>query len=417
MPAFVLGAAEVVGALGGLALVFVVLPSYAETLSRRLDFLLFRTGPAETQSIFAGGPSGFFLGPILELGFAWVLALPMLAMASWRAYRRGRSTWLLVCTYGWYFLVLAALQRRFVGELAPFFAVLAGYAFVVLLAKLDVTELSAFSRDGEIPGRDGRGSQKLLARDGGESTDRSLSLPDRSTISAIAILLLFVTSAGAVQTGVRHEQVKISDDNFRAAAWMDGYAEERGWEYPENYVLSKWGRNRMFNYFVNGEARGYGFARQNYETFLASQDPASEYRRLNDRVGFVVTKDLSQNAPPDLTYARLHHRFGSAGSGENAPGVGHYRAVYASDDGSVKVFTLVPGANVTGTAAPNETVTVSTQVEIEGGEFEYTRRVETGADGNFSVTVAHPGTYEVGNQTVTVGEDAVQNGGNVTVGA
>jgi dolichyl-diphosphooligosaccharide--protein glycosyltransferase len=196
---------------------------------------------------------------------------------------------------------------------------------------------------------------------------------------------------------------------------MDGYAEERGWESPENYVLSKWGRNRMFNYFVNGESESYWFARQNYEKFLSSREPASEYRRLNDQVRFVVTKDLNQNAPADLTYARLHNRFGSAGS-NGAPGVGHYRAVYASDDGSVKVFTLVPGANVTGTVGPNETVTVSTQVEIDGGEFEYTRRVEAGADGNFSVTVAHPGIYEVGNRTVTVGEDAVRNGGNVSVG-
>jgi dolichyl-diphosphooligosaccharide--protein glycosyltransferase len=406
MPGFMLGAAEVAGALGGLAIVFAFLPSYGERLSQRVDTLLFNSGPAETQSIFAGGPSGFFLGPILELGFAWVFALPMLVMASWRAYRRHRPAWLVVCTYGWYFLALAALQRRFVGELAPFFAMMAGYAFIVLLAKLDVIDLPAFSRDEENRGR----------RRGDSSTTRSLGLPDRSTISALAILLLFVTSAGAVQTGVRHEQVKITDDNFQAAAWIDSYSEERGLEYPENYVLSKWGRNRMFNYFVNGEARSYRFAENNYESFLSSQDPESEYRRLSDRVGFVVTKNLNQNVPQDFTYARLHHRFGSAGS-NGAPGVGHYRAVYASGDGSVKVFELVPGANVTGTAASNETVTLSTQVEIEGASFEYTRRVETGPTGNFLVTVAHPGSYEVGNRTVTVREDAVRSGGNVTVGS
>jgi dolichyl-diphosphooligosaccharide--protein glycosyltransferase len=409
MPGFVLGAAEVASALAGLVLLRTFLPSFWNRLADQTVRLLGTTGPAETQSIFAGGPSGFFLGPILEFGFAWVFAVPMLAVASWRAYRRHRPAWLVVCTYGWYFLLLAALQRRFVGELAPFFAMLAGYVFVVLLAKLDVAELLAFSRDDENRRRNGQGRDET-------PTSRSLGLPDRSTISALAILLLFVTSAGAVQTGVRHEQVKITDDNFQTAAWIDSYSEEHGLEYPENYVLSKWGRNRMFNYFVNGESRSYRFAERNYASFLSSQTPESEYHRLNDRVGFVVTKDLNQNPPANYTYVRLHQRFGSAGSGEHAPGVGHYRAVYASDDESVKVFTLVPGANVSGSATPNETVTVSTHVEIEGAEFDYQRQVKAGPDGNFSVRVAHPGTYEVGNRTVTVGEDAVQTGGNVTVG-
>jgi dolichyl-diphosphooligosaccharide--protein glycosyltransferase len=410
MPGLVLGVTEAAGALGGLAFVFTFLPAYGDRLSQRLDFLLFRSGPAETQSLFSGGPSGVFIGPILELGFAWVFALPMLAVASWRAYRRTRPAWLVVCTYGWYFLLLAALQRRFVGELAPFFAMLAGYAFVLLVAKLELTALPAFSQDGT--NRPSKGTD--LGRE--SSGARSLGVPDRSTITAVAILLLFVTSAGAVQTGVRHEQVKITDDNFRAAAWMSEYADERAWEYPENRALSKWGRSRMFNYFMNGESRSYAFARENYEPFLSSMDPESQYQELNGKIGFVVTTDLDQDVPADITYARLHQRFGSAGS-NGAPGVGHYRAVYASGDESVKVFTLVSGANLSGTATPNETVTISTRVEIDGAEFDYRRRAGTDADGDFSVTVAHPGTYEVGNRTVTVSEDAVQNGENVTVGA
>jgi dolichyl-diphosphooligosaccharide--protein glycosyltransferase len=401
MPAFVLGATEVAGVLGGLVFLQTFLPDYWAKLSSRTSYLLFRSGPAETNSLFAGGPTGFFLGPILEMGFAWVFALPMLVLASWRAYKRDRRAWLVVCTYGWYFLVLAALQRRFVGELAPFAAVLAGYAFVVVAAKLDVTRVPVFDED-----------RNARATDGGHS----LGFPDRSTITALAVLFLFVSSAGAMQTAVRHEQVKIADDKFQASVWMDGYAEDRSWECPENYVLTKWGRNRMYNYFVNRESKSYVFANRHYEAFLSSQDPESQYREMNDRVRFVVTKDLDQNVPPDFTYARLHHRFGSAGS-DGAPGVGHYRAVYASDDGSLKVFTLVPGANVTGTATPNETLTVSTRVEIEDTQFEYRRQVKVGPNGNFSVTVAHPGTYEVGEQTVTVGKETVQKGGNVTVGA
>jgi dolichyl-diphosphooligosaccharide--protein glycosyltransferase len=405
MPAFVLGGAEVAGALSGLALLPVVLPSYANRLFGRLDYLLFKSGPAETQSIFAGGPAGFFLGPILELGFAWLLAVPVLALVGWRAYRRDHVPWLVVATYGGYFLALATFQRRFVGEFAPFAAVLAGYGFVAFAAKLDV--LSAFEFGDED---DPRGS--------GESSRPELQVPDRGTVATLAVLFLFLASAGGVQSAVRHEQVKIVDDKFEAAVWMDGYADERSWEYPDNYVLSKWGRNRMYNYFVNGEAKSYAFANRHYESFLSSTDPAAQYRELRGDVGFVVTKnvDLNGQAAPKTNYARLHKRFGSAGS-DGASGAGHYRALYASDDGSVKVFSLVPGANLTGTVGSNETVTVSKNVEIEGASFEYRRRVTADSDGDFSVTVPYAGTYSVGNRTVEVSESAADNGGNVSVGA
>ncbi|MFC7082346.1 hypothetical protein [Halorussus caseinilyticus] len=185
---------------------------------------------------------------------------------------------------------------------------------------------------------------------------------------------------------------------------------------PRNYVLSKWGRNRMYNHFVSGEAKGYHFAEQHYEPFLASKDPEGQYRELQGNVGFVVTKDLDvQKVPKNSNYARLHLRYGSAGP-NGATGAGHYRALYASDDGSVKVFTPVPGANVTGARSANATLTVSKSVEIEGASFEYRRKVSTGPDGEFSVTVPYSGTYSVGNRTVAVPESAVQNGGNVSVG-
>ncbi len=402
MPAFVLGASEVAGALSSLVLLQILLPNYWEKLSSQTSSLLFHSRAAETNSIFAGGTTGFFLGPILEMGFAWVLGLPMLVLVSWRAYQRDRLRWLVVCTYGWYFLVLAALQRRFVGELAPFVAVLAGYTFVVLAAKLDVIHAPVFGE-----------SRTARATDGGR-----LGLPDRSTVTAVAVLFLFVSSAGAVQTAVRHEQVKIADDKFEAAVWMDNYAETQEWEYPQNYVLSKWGRNRMYNSFVNGESEGYGFARQRYEKFLSSKNPEAQYREFGDSVGFIVTKDLNlrRKAPKQLNYARLHKRFGSAGA-NGASGAGHYQAVYASEDGSVKVFTLVPGANLTGTAAANQTLTVSKSVEIEGASFEYRRIVDVGADGRYSVTVPYSGTYSVGSRTVRVPESAVENSGNVSVGA
>ncbi|NHN60103.1 MULTISPECIES: STT3 domain-containing protein [Halorussus] len=413
MPAFVLGATEIAVGLSGLAVLRVLLPTYGDRLFQQLDILLFNSGAAETRSLFAGGPAGFFLGPILELGFAWFLGLAMLALISWRAYRREDSTWLVVCTYGWYFLVLTAFQRRFVGELAPFMAILAGYGFVVFAVKLDV--LSPLALDGDRHNRrlasDGAGSNARKDEDG-----QSLGLPTRSTATTVAVLLLFVTSAGAAQTAVRHEQVKIADEKFDAAVWMDEYAEDRAWEYPENYVLSKWGRNRMYNYFVNGESEFYNFAYDNYEQFLSSTDPIAQYKRLRGDVGFIVTKNVkvSGKVSPKTNYARLHKRFGSTGP-DGASGAGHYRALYASKDGSVKVFSLVPGANISGTLSPNKTVVLSKQVKIQGTSFEYRRTITAGADGNFSVIVPYAGDYTLGNRKVQVPKDAVEDGGNVSV--
>lgn len=406
MPAAVLGATEVAGVLVGLVTLQTFLPSYGKRLTNQFGRLLGASGPAETQSLMKG-PIGFLLGPPFELGLAWFVGLPILLWGLWYGYQNRRSGWLVVTTYGAYFLTLSLFQRRFSGELSPFLAVCAGVGFVWFAAKLDIVETPAFLR--EQRGRP-------------DETSSRVSLPsfeniDRETVAPVLIIFLLVSSVGIIQTGVKHEQVSIRDEEYQAATWTDSYAEQQGLEYPENYVLSKWGRNRVYNYFVNGESKSYGFARGNYEPFLASKNSQAQYQKLHERVGFVVTQNLNlPSAPPKQSmYARLHGGFGSAGDGSS--GVGHYRAVFASDDGSVKVFRLVPGANVTGQGQAGESITLSKRVKIDGATFTYERTVSVTENGTYSVTVPYPGTYNVGNQSVTVSESTVKNGGNVSVGA
>jgi len=84
------------------------------------------------------------------------------------------------------------------------------------------------------------------------------------------------------------------------------------------------------------------------------------------------------------------------------------------------VFRYVPGATLNGSAAPGETVTVSTEVNIEGASFTYERRVEATGDGQVSVTVPYPTTYEVeypdGSTTaVPVEQSAIDNGETVRI--
>ncbi|WP_158055594.1 STT3 domain-containing protein [Halorussus halophilus] len=407
MPPAVLGVTEVAGVLVGVVALQTFLPAYGARLTDRLGYLVGKTGPAETQSLMKGA-LGFLLGPPLELGFAWFVALPIVVWGLVYGYQNRHSGWLVVTTYAAYFLTLSLFQRRFSGELSPFLAICAGVGFVWFAAKMEMVETPGFLRD--AGGRPDQEANRVSLP--------SLATLDRGTVAPLLVLFLLVSSVGVVQTGVKHEQVGIRGEKYHAAQSIDSYAEERGLEYPENYVLSKWGRNRVYNYFVNGESRSYRYAEQNYRTFLASKKPQKQYQKLNKRVGFVITKNLNLRRAPDkkMMFVRLHKRLGAGGSGSGRA-LAHYRAIFVSDDKSIKAFALVPGANVTGQAQAGETVTLSKRVKIDGATFTYERTVSVNKDGTYSVTVPYPGTYTVGDNTVKVPESAVQNGGNVSVGA
>jgi dolichyl-diphosphooligosaccharide--protein glycosyltransferase len=89
--------------------------------------------------------------------------------------------------------------------------------------------------------------------------------------------------------------------------------------------------------------------------------------------------------------------------------------VYVSEDESLKVFTLVPGARLVGTAAPNTTVTVSTTQSVTGTEFTYSRTADTNGAGEYAVTVPYAGQYEVNGRQVQVSTTAVWGNQTVTV--
>jgi dolichyl-diphosphooligosaccharide--protein glycosyltransferase len=129
----------------------------------------------------------------------------------------------------------------------------------------------------------------------------------------------------------------------------------------------------------------------------------------------VVTRDVIDAGRLQI-HAQLHDDYGSA-KGPN-DGIGHLRAVWESENGSTKVFTLVPGATVTGEASPETIISLSTSIDVAGTgrTIRYERHVETDSDGRFSVVLAHPGEYEVGaDGTVLVDEAAVLNGDEQTV--
>jgi dolichyl-diphosphooligosaccharide--protein glycosyltransferase len=408
-------------ALGVLAAVVSAgFPSVAADLERGVSTLQSPTAAGEMQSVTATwGP---LFGPLIMLGFAPFLAVPAMLWTTWDAVRRRAPGWLLLSLYAWMFLGLSYVQRRFTGELTPFVTVFAGLGFVGLCGFLDLVTPPAFLRqDDRVSADGGASSVEPPEADHGEpepypGSDPDLRLPGRRRALLLGAQATVFASFPALYSANIHPRVTIDRRKHAAARWMEAYAADRDWVYPDSYVLSEWGENRMYNYFVNGNSQSYSFARRTFGEFLAATTPAEWYERLRSRVGFVVTTEAAPaiGFGSDRIYRRLHGAFGSRRSGR--PGVAHYRAVYASSDDFLKVFTLVPGATVAGRGPADDAVSLRTDVSIPGGSFTYRRRAETDEAGRFSVTVAHPGTYQVGDTEVTVSETAVTDGGSVEAG-
>ena len=380
-------ALEVVAGTATLGGVIVFLPDFWSEVEVGIDRILRGDNIAETQSLFND-----VVGFLLIFGFILVVAVPVLVWATGRI--PGDDRWLVPVVYGWWFLGLATFQVRFVGELAPFTALFAGMGFVWTAAWVDL---------GQTP----------APLDDADWTDWWPSRPDASTVVAVLALFALVGGLSVVQSGVKMQQVTIDDDTFETATFLTEYADEHGWENEsQSYVFSDWGRNRVYNYFVNGQSKSYGFAQSNYRDFIRQTVPDTAARTA-DSARFVVTQEYPVEGP--AMGVRLHDHFGSRYGG--VEGLAHYRAVHVTDGGERKTFLFVQGASIRGTTKANATVSLATNVSVPGAEFVYQRQAQTDASGAFSLDVAYPGTYELstGNRTwsVDVSESAVLNGTTV----
>ncbi|MEZ3115680.1 STT3 domain-containing protein [Halobaculum sp. MBLA0147] len=349
--------------------------------------LLQTNSPAE-----AGGLFGESLGWLLLFGFVFVLAVPYLVTSTYRML--DRPVWAPLVVYTWSFVLLAAVQIRFIGEMAPFIAVFAGVGFVSLAAWVDIIE-----------------SPPVLTGSAPEAV-RSLTVPDQATLKSLTLLLLLVGSLSFVQIPVKTSQLTYTDAQYEAASWMAGDAEDRTLDYPDSYVLSRWGDNRFYNYHVNGESASFRFARATYGDFVFGTNGERWYQRLKDRAGYVVLTDATVGNDSTLG-TRLYRSDGSMT--DSAPGLQHYRLVQITGDGRYKVFSLVQGARLHGTGPANETVTVKTEVTVGSYTTTYTQQTRVKPSGEFSIIVPYPGTYRVRGTDVLVSERAVQSGARVTV--
>lgn len=358
-------------------------------------------GIVETVSLIGGGPWAPVLGPFSLFGLILFAAVPVLGVATWAAVRRPRPAVTVVAIYAWYFIALAVIQRRFAGELSVVVAVLLGCGVVGLAVRLQVISPRPTFSTAETPLR------------------LNIDVP-LSRVVVFALVLMLISSASFALIPVKMTQATYDGDKHDAARWMSAYADEQGWTFPDNYVLSSWSETRMYNYFVTNWTLGYTYARRHYQAVLSSVTPRETYIRHRARVGFIVTTD---DHPPSVRvvngsqelslYARLHDHQTSRRNG--VPGLAHYRMLWMSPDESVTVSTFVRGATMEGTASPNSTVRVQTDVQLTHGTVSYVRLAETDANGAFTVTVPYAGLYSVGNTSHRITESEVQSGTVVTV--
>jgi hypothetical protein len=288
-------------AVVGLALTPTLVPGFVEALTSGVGFLVGKSGILETRWLFADSLGGV-VGPLLQFGFLLVIALPYMVWMAVRVYRGSDPTWLVPLSYGWLLLPLAVMQIRFAAELALVASVFGGLGFVHLAAWVDLTAppepLRGRVAEPDVPTLD----------------------EDRRQVLRLAGLSLGVGGAGALLTPLLHGQMTNDRVHYQVATFLRDYAVEHAIAYPDNYVFSEWGENRLYNWFVSGESRSYRYAQENFVRFLRSLEPATWYRRLADRAGFVVVSPVSVTEPPeDSIYSRLVVEWGDQ--------TGHYRAL------------------------------------------------------------------------------------------
>lgn len=373
----------------------VVFPDLFIAFSRGVDFLVNTDGIVETSSIVSS-ELGTIIGPLFLLGFIFFLALPYAAWAGLQTLQGSGRGWLVLVVYMAYFTILSLVQLRFAGELSIVIAPFAGLGFVHLASRVDILSPPK-PFDEEV-------TKSWLQSKGDSTETRQLEFPSRRETLSLMSLFALTGSISAFQIPIKFSQLTLPKDDYRTALWIDQYATNHDISYPQNYVLSPWGVNRAYNYFVNGNSRSYQFAQEHYQQFLSTNHPTEWYRRYRNRVGFVVIEGGS--AGGQMTSRLLNYGTET----EEFPALKHYRTLHVEGDNHI--ISLVPGATILG-VTDDDSVQVQTNVQLEEESATYRTSTESNPYDAYALTVPYPGTYRLSGQRVEVDEPMVRSGTRV----
>ncbi len=378
-------------------------PDIWDRLRSRADDLIYRESAVETTSLFAHEWGGL-LSPVMQNGFVFVIALVFLAWGWLVVSRSYHPAMLVPVAYATVWLVLAAIQIRFAAQLWIPLSILGGFGLVAVLSWLDLARSSPLVRDRT----ESAGSQSPER----VSTTR-IHLPrDAGQVAWIVVVLVFLGGLSVLFMASTVAETTYDDDQYAALLAMEEHYDTVADADHEDFVLSNWGHNRMYNYFMHGDADSYGYARSHYFDFVTDDTADDWFDQFDDRVGYVVVNDVEQVPASDIVQAKLHHQLDPDGG--DLPPTAHYRAVYVGD--TATAYAVVPGATITynSTDAPVESVT--TEVTIDDIAFTYEQPFEAVDDESTAATVAYPGEYDIAGESIEVGEADVVNGTEIVLG-
>lgn len=386
------------GIIGGLGIVIfrARYPDLWDRLLVRSEDLIAREGATETISLFDN-----LFTPFLQIGLDLVLAFAVLGWAWLIVTRRYEPAWLLVSTYATVWLVFAYFQGRFAAQASVILSIFGGLGLVYLLSWVDLARTPKPFRQ----------SEDSAPQPDRSDTEPAIMIPQEpAALGYIALILLLFTGLSLIFVPSLAADTTYDEDQYDALLAIEGHYEETGALGHEEFVLSEWGENRMYNYFLHGEARSYGYARSNYVPVITGEDLDGSYASIEGQVGYLVISQVSASTPPEVVYSRLHGDIGPESA--TLPDAGHYRALYLGDRASA--YAVVPGANITVSGADDQLET-STAVTVDGTSHTYTRTLTDTGEETVATTVAYPGEYDVAGQRLSVTEEDVVNGSTIEV--
>lgn len=151
----------------------------------------------------------------------------------------------------------------------------------------------------------------------------------------------------------------------------------------------------MYSYHISGEAHPCGVASSNDGRFRVAANGTDLDDLRRGATGFISYPNL--NGPTGSVAERLA-AYGSRIT--TASGLARYRAVLVAENRTYCVITIVAGATLTGTTDSDAIVPVATSVEVNEVRIDCERRVHTGVNSTYRVTVPYPRLDNAGRTTV-----------------
>jgi dolichyl-diphosphooligosaccharide--protein glycosyltransferase len=398
--------------LGILAVVavFALRPEFARLVADSFGRALLAPGRSGQSTSLFTTDQGVFGAPLLHIGVPFYLGLGGLGWGLVRVRNQYAPAWLAFVVFGFFYLVAAGVLLRFAARLVIVLAPFAGLVILTVLAKVDLA----------------RPPRPIASRDA-PSSRRSIAIPSDSSqiayVSGIFVVLfgLNVVLSPTISGGILYDEAEV--DTAQAIA---EHASEHDLDYPDSYVFAEWGHNRMYNYFVSGNSRSETYARggygdRGYASFIRASNPDEVVGALpqerwdvfDDGQGYLVVRKQSASFENDTVQSRLYEDWGLRRGPFAA--LAHYRLVHVSEEESILAFQIVPGADLTVSGSANETVTVSTDVTVDGAAFTYERSVRLGPDGTERIVVPYAGRYRIDDETVFVSDAAVMSSETVSI--